>query len=71
MDDIGTLTTSDDGSYAYGMGAADTDSSGRVWFVGAFEEKDEKYEVRKMSGQFPYSLGLGCFDPNQQISSNK
>lgn len=71
LEDIGILTTSDDGSNVYGMGAADTDATGKVWFVGAFEEKDTKYEVRKMSGVFPYSLGLGCFDPKKYNSASK
>jgi hypothetical protein len=62
LDDIGLLKT-DDGRYAYGMGAADTDSEGRIWFVGAFEEPEEEYVVRKIGGNFPYSLGLGCYDP--------
>lgn len=70
-DDLGMLITRDDGSFAYGMGAADTDSKGRIWFVGAFEEKDEKYMVRKMSRRFPYSLGLGCYDPSNKVSLNK
>ena len=61
--DIGMLKT-EDGRYAYGMGAAETDKEGRIWFVGAFEEPDPEYVVRKMSGVFPYSLGLGCYDPN-------
>ncbi len=71
IEDIGMLITKDDGSFAYGMGAADTDSEGRIWFVGAFEEKDQKYFVRKMSRSFPYSLGLGCYDPSEEISLNK
>jgi len=70
-EDIGILKTRDDGSFAYGMGAAETDSEGRIWFVGAFEEKDEKYMVRKLSRRFPYSLGLGCYDPSENISLNK
>ncbi|NND31757.1 MAG: hypothetical protein HKN76_04140 [Saprospiraceae bacterium] len=69
LQDIGLLTTSDDGSDVYGMGAADTDAAGRVWFVGAFEEKNQNYEVRKMRGKFPYSLGLGCFDPKKHNTS--
>jgi len=63
-EDIGMLKT-EDGRYSYGMGAAETDSKGRVWFVGAFEEPDPEYVVRKMRGKYPYSLGLGCYDPNQ------
>jgi hypothetical protein len=71
IQDIGTLITRDDGSFAYGMGAAETDSEGRIWFVGAFEEKDPAYEVRKMRGSFPYSLGLGCYDPFDSESANQ
>jgi len=71
VEDIGTIITKDDGSYAYGMGAAETDSKGRVWFVGAFEEKDSAYEIGKMRGSFPYSLGLGCYDPSINVSPNK
>ncbi|RKY08988.1 MAG: hypothetical protein DRP65_08370 [Planctomycetota bacterium] len=62
--DIGTLR-SDDGRYVYGLGAAETDSSGKIWFAGAFEEPDEDYVVRKISAKYPYSLGLGCYDPFQ------
>lgn len=71
LEDIGILVTRDDGSLAYGMGAADTDSEGRIWFVGAFEEKDEQYVVRKMRGSFPYSLGLGCYDPSTRVFTTK
>ncbi len=71
IQDYGTLVTSDDGSYAYGMGAAETDREGKVWFVGAFEEKDPKYVVRNLSGSFPYSLGVGCFDPAKNQSPVK
>lgn len=63
-EDIGLLTT-EDGSLAYGMGAAETDQEGRIWFVGAFEEPDDKYVVRYLNDDFPYSLGLGCYDPNK------
>jgi hypothetical protein len=62
-EDIGMLQTAD-GRYAFGMGAAETDEDGRVWFVGAFEEPDPDYVVMKMGGRFPYSLGLGCYVPD-------
>ncbi|NND07355.1 MAG: hypothetical protein HKN87_13340 [Saprospiraceae bacterium] len=65
VEDIGTLITLDDNSRVYGMGAADTDAQGRVWFIGAFEEKDTKFVVRNMRGEFPYSLGLGCYKPKE------
>jgi hypothetical protein len=71
IEDIGTLQTIDDGSFAYGMGAAETDVEGRIWFVGAFEEKEEKYVVRKISGEFPYSLGLGCYDPFEKAKDKR
>ena len=62
--DIGLLRAGD-GRWAYGMGAAETDRNGRIWFVGAFEEPRQEYVVRKMAGKFPYSMGLGCYDPRQ------
>jgi len=71
VEDLGTLITRDDGSYAYGMGAADTDKQGRVWFVGAFEEKNPAYVVNNRRGRNPYSLGLGCYDPSTKVSLNK
>ncbi len=60
-EDLGMLRTSD-GRFAYGMGGAETDSEGRIWFVGAFEETDSAFVVGRMGGT-PYSMGLGCFDP--------
>ncbi len=66
--DIGILRT-EDGRYVYGLGAAETDSNGKIWFVGAFDEPDEDYVVRKMSAKYPYSLGLGCYDPFQNKSN--
>lgn len=66
-EDIGLLRAGD-GRYAYGTGASDTDKDGKVWFVGAFEEPDPDYVVRKMRGQFPYSMGLGGYDPMEKSS---
>ena len=51
------------GRYAYGMGGAQADKKGRIWFVGAFEEPHKEYQIRKMRGKFPYSMGLGCYNP--------
>jgi len=62
-EDVGLLRTAD-GHYAFGQGAACTDSEGRIWFVGAFEEPDEKFVVGTMRG-IPYSMGLGCYDPEK------
>jgi hypothetical protein len=71
VNDIGTLITRDDGSYAYGMGAAETDDQGRIWFVGAFEEKNPDFVVNRLSTRLPYSLGLGCYDPFAETSPDK
>jgi len=60
--DIGLLRA-DDGRLAYGMGGAESDGQGRIWFVGAFEEPDSQYVAGRMSDRFPYSMGLGCYDP--------
>lgn len=61
-DDIGLLRAAD-GRYAYGTGGAQADEQGRIWFVGAFEEPNEEYVVRRMSRRRPYSMGLGCYQP--------
>ena len=63
VSDIGLLQ-GPDGRLAYGMGGAECDRDGRIWFVGAFEEPNPDYVVRKLRDKFPYSLGLGCFDPS-------
>lgn len=62
--DVGLLRAGD-GRMAYGMGGAETDRRGRIWFVGAFEEPDPDYAVRTMGDKFPYSMGLGCYDPSE------
>ncbi len=59
--DIGLLKAKD-GRLAMGLGGAQADAEGRIWFVGAFEENDPKYKVRQIRGT-GYSLGLGCYDP--------
>ena len=61
LEDLGIIKGKD-GRLAFGMGAAGSDKDGRIWFVGAFEEPNEKYVVRQMRGM-SYSLGLGCYDP--------
>ena len=60
--DIGLLRTAE-GRKAYGSGGARIDSKGRVWFVGAFEERDPARVARPGVGRHPYSMGLGCYEP--------
>jgi hypothetical protein len=62
LTDIGLLQA-EDGRLAYGMGGAQTDRNGRIWFVGAFEEPNPEYVAGKMADNRPYSMGLGCYDP--------
>lgn len=62
--DLGVLQTQD-GRYAFGMGGAKVDKEGRIWFVGAFEERDPRYAVGRIQRKYPYSMGLGCYDPRK------
>ncbi len=57
--DLGILKPTD-GSYAIGMGAAETDKDGKVWFVGSFLQTEE---ALKINGGFANAMGLGCYDP--------
>ena len=59
--DIGLLRTKD-GRMALGQGGAQADASGKIWFVGAFEDNDPRYKVREIRGT-GYSLGIGLYDP--------
>jgi hypothetical protein len=58
-EDLGILKPTD-GSYANGMGAAETDKDGKVWFVGSFTQTESAI---KINGGFPNVMGLGCYDP--------
>jgi hypothetical protein len=60
---LGVMKTKD-GRRAFGMGGAQADAEGRIWFVGAFDEPNEEYVVRTMRG-LPYSMGLGVYDPRR------
>jgi hypothetical protein len=62
--EIGLLRAAD-GRHGYGMGAAKVDARGRLWFVGAFEEPKREFAAGMIQGRYPYSLGLGCYDPAQ------
>ena len=62
--DIGLLLAHD-GRIAYGMGGAETDTQGHIWFVGAFEEPDPDYVAGVIGDRFPFSMGLGRYDPSR------
>jgi hypothetical protein len=59
--DHGVLRTLD-GRTTSGMGGAQVDREGRLWFVGSFSEPDPRYQAGR-SGSRGYSMGLGLYDP--------
>lgn len=62
INDLGFIKT-EDNRYAYGMDSAQADKDGKIWFVGAFEEPNPKKVAGKIVEEYPYSIGLGCYDP--------
>lgn len=59
------------GRSAYGQGGAKVDAQGRLWFVGAFAEPDPARAARPDPDGYPYSLGLGCYEPTEALSTTK
>jgi hypothetical protein len=59
--DHGVLRTVD-GRTTSGMGGAQVDREGRLWFVGSFSEPDPRYQAGR-PGRQGYSMGLGLYDP--------
>ncbi len=50
----------------FGLGGACTGAKdGKIYFVGAIEEKNEKDVVGKVARRWPFSMGLVAFDPNK------
>jgi hypothetical protein len=63
---LGEIMTKE-GNIAYGLGGACTGvKDGRIYFVGAIEEKNEKYVVGEVGRRWPFSMGLIAFDPNEK-----
>ena len=62
INDLGFIKT-EDGRYAYGMDGAQAGKDGKIWFAGAFEEPNPKMAAGTIVGVYPYSIGLGCYDP--------
>ena len=62
------LMVTDDGCLCFGMGGACTgQKDGRIYFVGAVEEKDEKSVVGKVSRRWPFSMALVAYDPAKEV----
>ena len=54
-----------DGRRVFGLGGACVGKKdGRLYFVGAVEERDEHFAVNKIDNLWPYSMGLVSYDPN-------
>ncbi|MEO1011773.1 MAG: hypothetical protein AAFX53_10740 [Bacteroidota bacterium] len=62
---LGKIVT-EEGNLAYGLGGACTGAKdGKIYFVGAIEEKDETKVVGKVGRRWPFSMGLIAYDPNK------
>ncbi|MDD4190599.1 MAG: hypothetical protein PHI28_04670 [Mangrovibacterium sp.] len=56
-----------DGNLVFGLGGACTGSKdGRIYFVGAIEEKNEKDVVGQVGRRWPFSMGLVAYDPHKK-----
>lgn len=61
------LMVTEDGSLCYGLGAACTgQKDGKIYFVGAVEEKVKENVAGVMGQQWPYAMGLVAYDPSKQ-----
>ncbi len=56
-----------EGNNVYGLGGACTGAKdGKIYFVGAIEEKNKEYVVGKVGRRWPFSMGLISYDPNEK-----
>ena len=61
------LMVTEKGNLCFGLGGACTgQKDGRIYFVGAIEEKDEKVVVGKVGRRWPFSMGLVAYDPSKE-----
>lgn len=60
---LGKIVT-DEGNLAYGLGGACTGAKdGKIYFVGAIEEKNKDKVVGEVGRRWPFSMGLIAYDP--------
>lgn len=60
------LIVTEEGNLVFGLGGACTGAKdGKIYFVGAIEEKDSLQVVGKVGRRWPFSMGLISFDPHQ------
>src|SRR3989339_25267 len=63
--DFGAMRT-EDSRMVYGLGGACWGKKdGKIYFVGAVEEKDPSKIAAKVQRKYPFSMALVCFDPVQ------
>jgi hypothetical protein len=56
-----------EGNMVFGLGGACTGAKdGKIYFVGAIEEKDKKFVVGEVGRRWPFSMGLVAFDPDKK-----
>ena len=69
--ELGVMRTAD-GRRVFGLGGACTGKKdGRLYFVGAIEEPDERYAVNKIDKEWPYSMGLISYTPEAGAPERK
>lgn len=61
------LMITDKGNLCFGLGGACVgQKDGKIYFVGAIEEKNEADVVGKVGRRWPFSMGLVAYDPSKQ-----
>lgn len=61
------LMLTHEGNLVFGLGGACIGAKdGKVYFVGAIEEKNPKFEVGKVGRRWPFSMGLISYDPKSK-----
>ena len=63
---LGMMVT-EEGRLCFGLGGACTgQKDGKIYFVGAIEEKDESKVVGEVGRRWPFSMGLVAYDPAKE-----
>jgi len=58
------LMRAEDGRRVFGLGGACTGKKdGKIYFVGAVEERDPNHVANKIDNKWPFSIGLVCYTP--------
>ena len=61
------LMVTQDGRLCFGLGGACTgQKDGRIYFVGAIEERDKSKVVGEVGRRWPFSMGLVAYDPAKE-----